>query len=469
MQAERPQKNNNERMLIMKKLNRILSLSLATIMALGMFGGAASAADTTTTPMKNGDIMDSVPAYVTYHTGKTPVDAQFEVHMNGLTEAQIKTFGPLTVGSGVEQQLISMSTVSDWNESMIYNFDSDDMANDLDDENLIQTTSSPYFYRLKKDIFIPGPDEVTTPGVYGFIVTQDAVEDKAPTTGMTVDSAKYLAVITYQQKDVWDDDSATEEGDSYSKLCVPVSYVVYNIVEEKGVFKELVKVAEPGDGQKTELCDTETLWYNFVDEYDTTNLKIENHVTGADADTDQDFKYTIDIPVGGTNIDLPEGTKIPFVKYDQDGNKVESDDNYVEVGTTKTVTLKDSEYILFEEVPVGMIFKVTETKTTEDGNTKYSTETQYTSADDNIKQAKAKTADTDNTDNATVGSTQVGSNIYTTETKEDGSGYNLVSFYNNYEIPANTGVSVDIIPYVLVMMAALCGAGLFVSKKRMSR
>jgi hypothetical protein len=287
---------------------------------------------------------------------------------------------------------------------------------------------------------------------------------------MTVDSAKYLAVITYQQKDVWDDDSATEEGDSYSKLCVPVSYVVYNIVENKdGSFKELIKVAEPGDGQKTELCDTETLWYNFVDEYNTTNLKIENHVTGADADTDQDFKYTIDIPVGGTNIDLPVGTKIPFVKYDQDGNKVESDDNYVEVGTTKTVTLKDSEYILFEEVPVGMIFKVTETKTTEDGNTKYSTETQYTSADDNIKQAKAKTADTDNTDNATVGSTQVGSNIYTTETKEDGSGYNLVSFYNNYEIPANTGVSVDIIPYVLVMMAALCGAGLFVSKKRMSR
>jgi hypothetical protein len=41
-----------------------------------------------------------------------------------------------------------------------------------------------------------------------------------------------------------------------------------------------------------------------------------------------------------------------------------------------------------------------------------------------------------------------------------------VTFTNKRELTTPTGISVDVIPYVLVMLIAVCGAVLFISKKR---
>jgi uncharacterized membrane protein YqhA len=45
---------------------------------------------------------------------------------------------------------------------------------------------------------------------------------------------------------------------------------------------------------------------------------------------------------------------------------------------------------------------------------------------------------------------------------------NKIDFYNKRDIVVDTGVTVDVLPYALVMVMALCGGILFVSKKRSS-
>jgi hypothetical protein len=444
----------------MKKLNRFISLSLATVMALGMFGGTASAvnADGVT---EDSEIHYDVPAYVTYQTGQTAPDAKFVVTMEAVASDDLSKY---TVTDD-ENKPLELKTVSGFTPvTNDYDFTADGLDAD-DDNTIVHRGESPYFARIKQDFSLEDA-EVTAPGLYAFKLSQTE-GTPVPKAGLTTDDGQYLAVVSYQLRTVYKD---TDHSQGTVEKIVPVTITMYSINKSTVDGKEVItlnKTRDPGSkaGDDEQVLNSHKEINNFVNVCDTTSLKIVNTVEGTGKDKDQDFNYTIDIPVGGKNIDLEDGAEIPYTKYDQSGNGTPGT---FTVGDDNTFTLKDGEYILIENLPVGMIFEIEEVKSDDDGTSKYSTDTTYVSADKDKSVGPTFNIEKAGSERTVIGEAEAKKATYWLVDSYNG-GVNTATFYNKYDVPVNSGISVDMLPYVLVMIAALCGTGLLVSKKRLSR
>lgn len=172
----------------------------------------------------------------------------------------------------------------------------------------------------------------------------------------------------------------------------------------------------------------------FKNIYEAGKLAVSKTVTGNLGDQEKEFDVTVTFtaPAGKT-----VGAPITYVE--------EGETKTIEGGwnTSKTVTiqLKHEETITFENIPYGVEYKVEEADYAGDG---YETSYGFTVSADKM-----------------VGSTMTGAPHFKVVAAED-----YVAITNHKETEVDTGITLDAMPYVLILAVAVCGLGLLMTKKR---
>ena len=152
----------------------------------------------------------------------------------------------------------------------------------------------------------------------------------------------------------------------------------------------------------------------FVNTYDSGSLTVEKNIAGNMADMDKKFEFTISFNVGNEawdasaiNVDSTEGTW--------------SNDH-----KTYTVKLGHQDSVTFSNLPAGVTYDVSEDKQNYTSSVEYTDDNKTISADDRDK----------------------------------------LTFTNTLTNEIDTGISMDSLPYILMLAAAAVGMVVFFAKKR---
>jgi hypothetical protein len=196
-------------------------------------------------------------------------------------------------------------------------------------------------------------------------------------------------------------------------------------------------------------------------------------VDGEEYTKDELFTFRILIPVGGTTIKLEQGETITAKIMNNNGEVKDSRTNNTGIVNivvngeninakmsefATTFQLKKDEWLQIEGAPVSMIYKVEEV------------------VDDATVNASKKSL-IDEGYTTTYEYKETGDNAFTTTGhQKDVSGYvkqgtintdtNLLTFTNSRTVDVGTGINLDLMPYVLITLIAVCGGVLLVVRKR---
>jgi hypothetical protein len=226
--------------------------------------------------------------------------------------------------------------------------------------------------------------------------------------------------------------------------------VVYAVEGKTGEFYIAQRIIKDADGQKVDAV-------NFTNPTQYEKLKISNEITGNLAEKTKQFDYTLDIPVEGspTGLTLEKDQIIKAVKYNAD-DEATGDTYNIIVGTPTHFTLADGEYVELE-VPVSMIFTVTQNDGKDWGYTTY--HDYILGTERRVTDKSSGTCDSDVSETDTV-------YVHTQGTIGKLDVINQVNYHNERATQIDTGIVMDVIPYVMVVMAAAALAVLMVIKKR---
>lgn len=173
---------------------------------------------------------------------------------------------------------------------------------------------------------------------------------------------------------------------------------------------------------------TEKSDITFKNTFASQSLTVSKMVAGNMGDRTKDFSFTLNITADGK---LSENTTITAVKTAQDGY---TSNVTVTVGSDSTFTLKHGETLAVPGLPEGTVYTVTETKDDDYTTTVDSTGTFY--ADNNkVSNTMSSTGNTE-------------------------------AFTNTASKTVDTGIILDIAPYLIIFIIAIVGAILFFGRKR---
>ncbi len=177
--------------------------------------------------------------------------------------------------------------------------------------------------------------------------------------------------------------------------------------------------------------------------HEVSTLEIAKTVTGAMGDKTREFNFTLTITQLTANLPAvqqlisqvqsvdPESRAIIERKYHGTIHRNDGSTEAIEikpaVGATCTFTLKDGEYVTFSDMPVGTKYTVTETEANQAGYT------------------------------TTAASLVNGQQGTTTENNLVGENANMVGYTNNKEAAVPTGIIVNNLPFVMLILVAVCG------------
>jgi pilin isopeptide linkage protein len=433
----------------MKSLKKFLALALAATLACGFTGATAFADEEeqtkTNTETEKTTTVDPKGLYT--NTTQLPVmkilkmaknsavpDAKFYFNIEGVAPETDETLDGLSVyegpslGTGKDTIMIEMQPNDKW-------YDNVTVAG-AGDTNITGA------YHVENFDF--SGITWTQAGIYRYQVSEDRTEDKKVSYVSEYDESTFT-VDVYVAKSGEKDDGTPKYAIKYIK-------------------------AIDDDGNKSPIV--------FVNKVNTTNITITKKAEDY-LNEDQTFTFWIKIPVGGDKMTLNEGDSFNSLYIDKNG---EEHQNYYEIKvggddrndaneyltaskeTPSSVNgwysfqLKANESLTIQNVSVDMIYFLYEEPVTgfksyfdwQTGNHQISTEySEYTSI---------TTKSTDSTVSGDAGKLDV---------KE---GNNFDTFYNVRKMASNTGIVVDVLPYVaivLIVAAAACIA-LILSKKRRS-
>lgn len=211
-----------------------------------------------------------------------------------------------------------------------------------------------------------------------------------------------------------------------SKFIVDV-YVGYATPEGGSESADLsilqVIIKKDGSGDKSEIA--------FKNIFASRSLTVTKTVAGNMGDRTKEFSFTLNLTA---NDKLTSGTTVTAVKTAQNGT---TSNVTVTVGSDCTFTLKHGETLAVPGLPEGTSYTVTETK------------------DDDYTTTVASTGGTGSfdADNNKVSNTM-------------GSTGNTEAFTNTASKTVDTGIILDIAPYIIIFIIAIVGAILFFGRKR---
>ena len=188
-------------------------------------------------------------------------------------------------------------------------------------------------------------------------------------------------------------------------------YLVLTIVRDDNSNKHFVGAFhyESLNGDKEDMGNE-----GFVNTYDSGSLTVEKYIAGNMADMDKKFTFTITFDAGNKtwdasaiNVNSTEGTW--------------SNDH-----KTYTVKLGHQDSVTFSNLPAGVTYDVSEDKQNYTSSVEYTDDNKTISADDSDK----------------------------------------LTFTNTLTNEIDTGISMDSLPYILMLAAAAVGMVVFFAKKR---
>jgi energy-converting hydrogenase Eha subunit F len=442
----------------MKTMKRLLSMLLVTVMVLGLAVPALADSDPVTSTVtetggasKNGSVQEPIESItvsktVTAQRGVTLPTETFYLEMVPATADELKAAAEAekTEGNAPKVGNVTIQPGIDLADPVLdFTFDgTDSMASG-------SVTKS-------KDFALDFTSDYTAQGIYRYYIrevvqTSAATEDAAATYDKATNPDTKDGKMNYIQYD-------TNEYivDLYLNWKDENTLVVTNTVVQL-----VGSTSKPGK-------------IEFTNEINTTTVMIKKLVDGVPAHLDEKFDFYILIPVGGDTITLTADQKIQCQIYDKNDKPVDGGvteltvkganiDVDAAVDGTK-FQLRDGDYMIIY-APLSMIFKVQEADYSKDS---YVTTAAYTESgaftdSKTVKFTGTTYDDTNDYDNdATDGIVTVKG---TSNTDTD------VVFTNTRKIDVKTGINLDILPYVLVLVGALAigGVWFFFRKRRTVR
>jgi hypothetical protein len=187
----------------------------------------------------------------------------------------------------------------------------------------------------------------------------------------------------------------------------------------------------------------------FNNKYKYDNLVIRKKVSGSLGNKNEKFSFELYIPAPGDKIDIEENAHLKAYYEDVNtGTKTPAPD--IVVGENKyQFELSDGQQLLVEHVPAGMIYTVKEL-----GSEDYTTNITCTTVKDNNKHIVTIN------DSKYYDARANGSNTPIVE------GENLIVFENIKEYNADTGVKIDIIPYIVLFIIAIAGVSVLIFRRK---
>jgi pilin isopeptide linkage protein len=283
---------------------------------------------------------------------------------------------------------------------------------------------------------------------------------------------------------------------SVEGIALPGSFDLSGLTfDGAGIYRYLVQETENATSKATITYDTTKfivdLWVNndgkiyiiqsqlyatsdkkplvFENSLKTSSIKIQKNVNGSkDVPEDTEYTFWIKIPTGGTSITLSKDLAISAKRYTI-GNTTPEDIDSIKVGGTMeqeqstdtakdttnssdngwcSFTLKKNQYLEITGLPAGMVYYLFEQDYQEQGFVTY----HKTATGDNITTPAADSFTNDDKGSDASGTTVMGKNA--------------IFYLNTADIPASTGIVLDVMPYVAIVLAAAACALLFISRKK---
>ncbi len=166
-----------------------------------------------------------------------------------------------------------------------------------------------------------------------------------------------------------------------------------HIVYSSDIYRIIIKIAKDGDLLKVASVSYKRKqngagdWQDwngeiltFVNELKTGRLKVEKTVTGSGGDKEKVFNFAVVFDFSGTE----EPKEVTISKNGKPADGLELEDNSLEF------TLKDTEYVEVEGLPVGTTYTVTETDANQDGYTTTVTQGEVSASEYAAAASKAK-------------------------------------------------------------------------------
>jgi hypothetical protein len=425
----------------MKGLKRALSLGLASVMALSLFTMTAFAEGETTETVGTVDNpatgINVTKVVSVDKAGTLLPDMTFTVTMVPATADQLKDSAGNAIEDSNGKKIESGPALK--TSTLEFKFDATDST---------ATGSASDTETFNFDFATP----LDHTGVYRYYVTESYPEnlktttDGKPTNGyITYDNTKYIVDI----------------------------YVGTNSKNEIVAYNYTLR--QDGATSKPENI-------TFNNSVECQTLKIMKLVDGTEYTKDEEFTFRILIPKDGTTIVLQKDQTFTAYICDANGNVLD------ENGNKKTVTLKvdgdniganmakyatefklkAGQWLELDGAPVSMIYKVeevtTESKKADGSDLNASgislVDEGYTTSYKYSEYGSYASADNEDTRNQDI--TDNGNSVQGTINTVS----NEVTFTNKRTVKVDTGVSVDVIPYVLIAVIAVCGAVLLISEKK---
>jgi hypothetical protein len=432
----------------MKRSKKIVSTLLVALMACSMAITPAFADDGKIT---NADGITSLPVtkYLQIATGATiPENQGFFFKMEPATVADntedgsgSKVYAGLGTGTNDDEPIYARVVMNnstardDTKKSTTHDYAKEVSSND-------QVTGNSSFDLTQLPLA-----KMTVGSVYRYTVTEIEPNDAPDSINPTVDGKK-----TYTTSSNVVYDSAKTESKK-------TTYTVDLYIAKKGTSNIInTIIVKDSNGGKSNLV--------FNNSLTTSTLEIKKIIAGDATNADDEFTFKIKIPVGGVALDLTAGTDMGAYIVDKDNNKkvlstdTATTDNGITVNGAVTVggeqddedgwcyfTLKAGDTLYIPNVPVGMIYKVQETN-----SLGYSISYDAVTGNSTYNEETAEFTDNNPT-------------IYFTTMD----GNNITVFKNTKNAP-NTGIRMDLMPYVIVFLGvATCAVVLVARKKRNAR
>jgi hypothetical protein len=398
----------------MKNLKRVFSTALASVMALSLFTVPVSAS--------KGAVVESIEVSKTINVNKNSSipEETFSFTMEPATSDQIAgaKIGTVAVEPGLPLD----------DDTLEYTFSSTDTAQVVNSQ--LTKTGETF------DVSELGFDHA---GIYRYYVEESIPETREP----------YI---------------------TYSETKYMIDLYVY--AESDGSYKIRDMSVTKIDGETTLSVKPQNI--NFENTINTKDLTISKTVVGEEYTSGEEFDFWIEIPVGGDTIKLSPNAVIQAALYDANGLvkdsrtnntgivelKVNGDDQELEKATVASVKaagtnfkLKNGEYLQIS-APATMIYFVVEDDYAEEGYVQT-----YKYDEEGLKNTATKSSE------ESIGVANDAHNKVIKGTVNTAT--NLLEFINTREISnPNTGINLDMLPYVLLTLIAVCGGILFINRKR---
>jgi hypothetical protein len=402
----------------MKKFKKFLSIVLATLLAMSIIPTSMSAfAASSSDPKTKLTVYKTVKVDESSWGALLPTE-QFEISMVPATADQLTTTDDST-GEEVKKTDINGNELEIGpalkTPTLTFDFDATDSTSSGSVEK-----SGDFKFEFDEDF--------THTGVYRYYITETANSSKSGY--IDYDETEYTVDLYVQQ----DDDGNYFVSD----------YIVI----------DTAKNAKP-----TKV--------SFTNEIYCADLVIAKNVEGVEYQKDELYTFRILIPVGGTTITLEQGQKFQAEILDKNNGLVKDDRtnstgilDIVVNGTSleanmsegTTFQLKAGEKLKILGAPVSMVYKVEEVTDTEQFQKEG-----YTVYYDYVEQGTFAT----DKQNTTLSKQEGNSVVGTVNTSK-----NEVHFINERIIETPTGVALEVLPYALVALVALCGIAFIIYKKR---